>query len=759
MLCCSRDWQKDVFASVFSFFHVFLFFLPPHLSPLFAIMPSSIAASEEGIEESVDEKGVSPVCDSLSLTLPLSAEHRLKSHSMIHGQLHCMQIQPYIAVLTTHSILTRVWCVLCVCAVDLFAQRCTGPRFLPNSRHEMCICCSRRLYTVRGRKYRYHGGHICHKCYDRGVRAKENEQQSIAKESDSTRKRRTDALLHSGSLTPDHARKLQDTIHAEHKRGKTRSAESVSRALIFMHEKAAVPREQRPAKESFDVIVKEVAVKEKMSPHSLRTSATRFITENKLVPDPVERLTRKDPLHPLFLETGPSIPQQSLLYQLVKEGQDENRYVSLSTLKAAIFNELGQDIARSTIHTWMKELKIKFGKKKITGNTREKNNEWTMQFLTQYASAWAEQEAGNAVIVWMDESYIHVGLCADKGWYIAGIQKRHQPNRFHGQSKGQRYIIIHAMTKFGMLELSREEPSADLNVPCPSALVVEPFLAEDGSNPEDYHSTMNGVRFCAWMKNRLIPAFKAKFPGKKMILIMDNAGYHKHRGEGWYTPKKMNEEECYNFLTTVANVQQLTDPNFEEGKSPKVYTREHFFKPKKDGGPPLGLQRSFIADYLKDNPNINVEVPKQLLKECLNDSYILFTPAYESWLQPIEMVWAQVKHAVIMQSDRQRSKEQLQQQTKTALRSMTSEGLMKIVDHVHCDISEWLLSTDAGWLSAWKSFELLWRSSPEERHTEYILHHQVKPVQGAAATEKYEVEYAAADGDGGGSKKKRQKNR
>ena len=84
---------------------------------------------------------------------------------------------------------------------------------------------------------------------------------------------------------------------------------------------------------------------------------------------------------------------------------------------------------------------------------------------------------------------------------------------------------------------------------------------------------------------------------------------------------------------------------------------------------------------------------------------------------------------------------------------------MKIVDHVHCDISEWLLSTDAGWLSAWKSFELLWRSSPEERHTEYILHHQVKPVQGAAATEKYEVEYAAADGDGGGSKKKRQKNR
>ena len=316
-------------------------------------------------------------------------------------------------------------------------------------------------------------------------------------QTDSTRKRRADALLHSGSLTPVHIRKLEETIHTEHKRGKTRSAVSVARALLFMSEAAAVPRQLRPAQRSFDAIVKEVAAKEKMSPSSLRVAATRFIMEEKLVPDPVERLTRKDPLHPLFSESGPSIQQEEIIYRLVKEGQEENRYVSLSTLKAAIFQELSQEIASSTIHSWMKELKIKFGKKKITGNTREANNLWTQQFLSQYAAAWAEQEAGNAVIVWMDESYIHVGLCATKGWYIEGIHKHHHPNRFHGQSKGQRFIIIHAMTKFGMLEMKNAEPSADLNVACPSALVVEPFLAEDGSNPEDYHSTMNGVRFCA----------------------------------------------------------------------------------------------------------------------------------------------------------------------------------------------------------------------------------------------------------------------
>ena len=244
-----------------------------------------------------------------------------------------------------------------------------------------------------------------------------------------------------------------------------------------------------------------------------------------------------------------------------------------------------------------------------------------------------------------------------------------------------------------------------------------------------------------------------------MILIMDNAGYHKHRGEGWYSPKDMNAEECYNFITTVANVQQLTDPTFKEGQPPKVYSLADFHKPIRDGGPPLRLQRSFITDYLKDHPNINVEVPKQLLQERLNASYILFTPAYESWLQPIEMVWAQVKHAVIMQSHRERSQEELQRQTKVALRSMTPDKLSKIIAHVHGDISGWLVSSDSGWLSAWQSFELLWKSSPEERHSEYLLHHQVKPVEVAAATNKYQVEYVAADEDGGGASKKRRKKR
>ena len=52
------------------------------------------------------------------------------------------------------------------------------------------------------------------------------------------------------------------------------------------------------------------------------------------------------------------------------------------------------------------------------------------------------------------------------------------------------------------------------------------MLLEDGQDDSDYHSTMTGLEFVAWLCNRLLPTFAAMYPGKKMFLVMDNAGYH-----------------------------------------------------------------------------------------------------------------------------------------------------------------------------------------------------------------------------------------
>ena len=42
----------------------------------------------------------------------------------------------------------------------------------------------------------------------------------------------------------------------------------------------------------------------------------------------------------------------------------------------------------------------------------------------------------------------------------------------------------------------------------------------------DYHKNMDSVMFMNWVRHILIPSFKEQHPGKKMILMLDNAPYH-----------------------------------------------------------------------------------------------------------------------------------------------------------------------------------------------------------------------------------------
>jgi len=49
---------------------------------------------------------------------------------------------------------------------------------------------------------------------------------------------------------------------------------------------------------------------------------------------------------------------------------------------------------------------------------------------------------------------------------------------------------------------------------------------------------MDASGFSWWLENRLTPAFEALYPGKKMILVMDNASYHKQQNTEYYSEGK-----------------------------------------------------------------------------------------------------------------------------------------------------------------------------------------------------------------------------
>ena len=52
------------------------------------------------------------------------------------------------------------------------------------------------------------------------------------------------------------------------------------------------------------------------------------------------------------------------------------------------------------------------------------------------------------------------------------------------------------------------------------------------SHSGDYHDNMNSDMFMKWVEERLVPTFQRKYPGKKMILVADNAPYHHKRDIG-----------------------------------------------------------------------------------------------------------------------------------------------------------------------------------------------------------------------------------
>ena len=99
------------------------------------------------------------------------------------------------------------------------------------------------------------------------------------------------------------------------------------------------------------------------------------------------------------------------------------------------------------------------------------------------------------------------------------------------------------MTDSGLLAEPDAVPSNWMSEVASTAQVVFEEVYEDGQDTSDYHNTMTGAKFTNWLQNRLLPAFNSIYPGKKMILVMDNAAYHKARDETWVSTNKSQTKD------------------------------------------------------------------------------------------------------------------------------------------------------------------------------------------------------------------------
>jgi len=482
-------------------------------------------------------------------------------------------------------------------------------------------------------------------------------------------------------ISHDQLVRLRDMLKEEGigKQGHSRSATDNARALLHVH-----AHQQHGL--SYDAAVKATAQAELASPSTLRSAAQQFAATGALT-QPSTPVDRSNPLHPFYSgENGPSLAAELLIHRQLHEVTLENTFESCNTLRTALAAELGVVVSKSTVRRWLHALGYQYGKKHFVNHARSYRNALIRSYIYKYAAALKEQEDGSAIIVFMDESYIHAHHCSQFLWHSLSSSTK---NEVRGDNKGKRIIIMHAMTKDGLLEVEGVEPSNILTELYHSCALIFDEVCMDGVTPADYHDTINGDKFIGWMQQRLFPTVQKLNPGKKMYLVLDNAKYHHHRGPDWFSPSGKKKGQLADFLRQ-RGVQSIIVDDGRNIPASKFSADAR----GKAGGPTLQQLKIAVKEHLAAHPEINTTVPQQLMDDAGYE--LLYTPPYVSDLQPIEMIWAFTKALVARQSHRTRTAQACAVQTREAMECVTAELCQKQIAHCHAWIERFMQSEEGG---------------------------------------------------------------
>ena len=193
-----------------------------------------------------------------------------------------------------------------------------------------------------------------------------------------------------------------------------------------------------------------------------------------------------------------------------------------------------------------------------------------------------------------------------------------------------------------------------------------------------------------------------------MIIVMDNAGYHKPRDFDWITPGTMSKTECASFceehgidkITATRDGQEIL---FRKNTFNQRASKHHLAPTRKE------LQAAVKA-HLKQHPGINRTKIDKLLQPLGHS--IVWTPPFVPEVQPIELIWSYVKRLVATQYTLKRTLDQTRQQTDDAFDTITAAMIQKRIAHCHKWIDAFLKKEEAGSLQHHGSLEALIAMSP-----------------------------------------------
>ena len=359
-------------------------------------------------------------------------------------------------------------------------------------------------------------------------------------------------------------------------------------------------------------------------------------TGELLEPDTSQRGSG-NPLHPRHAGVLTQEAQTAIRSTLA-EGRLTNAFLPART----VMRRAGVNVSERHARRLLRSMGFKWSRKRPMGTaTKEQLAQRMRSFILQYSDALKQQTSGVSVIAYTDESYIHTNHASRFLWADEldpeGAQVRASP------SKGQRLILLHAMTKDGLLHTPRRGRSSApptnvlSDVDCTCEVIFQGTV-----DSEDYHKNMDGTVFMNWVRNRLIHSFKRRYPNHKLILVLDNAAYHHPRGKDWVNPNKMTKQELAAWV-----VEHLPDGELMQVQADgreRVFGKAALFSNASKYAPTCKQMRAWVKAYLLAHPDTNQTLVQQ---EFARHGYqLIYTPPYQCDTQPIEMLWAYVKNYV-----------------------------------------------------------------------------------------------------------------
>lgn len=334
------------------------------------------------------------------------------------------------------------------------------------------------------------------------------------------------------------------------------------------------------------------------------------------------------------------------LEEWILQLNSEHGGVTLSKLRKRFLHEKGLKVRNHTIRKTLLRLGYVWGSAKKMGKLKKfgARKERIRTYLLEYSEALRLQEEGDDdgneyVIVYIDESYVHQRHTTGFTW-----GKKTEPRIIRtGGGKGLRIIILHAITKDGLLFQKGfervENDNEKLNEKRPTAEWCFIGPVKKG----DYHRNMNEENFFKYINMRLIPTFEKVYPGKKMILTLDNAPYHHIRADNYIDPLKLKRKGLFDELILTAKMENLTVERNGKDQTFKLTDLRNTARGSKKApyNPEL---LTALKDFLSSHPEYQQDKLQNLFDS--KGYRLIYTPPYTPTTQPIELLWGEVKRRV-----------------------------------------------------------------------------------------------------------------